>query len=370
MTVEITERWRLAAAQGGARPITNVTVTVPGGTPVGLTVDGCSVTKSLDSGARYQASVAVVRQPGQDTWGLVTTPGAIFAVDHGWHYGGTSQEIIPFGRYELSAQPKTSRSQTVSLSLMDQWKRLEECRLLSPVTAGLGLDRVSVVSAQVAAAIPGGEIRVNTTGGTVGTATTWDRELTGLVNDLSRDGSLAAHFAADGAFEINPLPQVDAAVDADAMFTDGAEATILDLSSETVYTRLYNAVRVVPTDNQAWSAVTVQITDATHPRHPDKIGLRPYFMSSPTLGSSVQALEVGRAMLRRIVSTLQRVEVDTWARGDLEPGQSFTTTQGKSWTDPTLSGTWLIETVQHNCLTLETKITGRSAADVPTEEEG
>lgn len=368
MTVEVSERWRLAAASGGARPITQVTVTIPGGEPVELTIDGCSVTKSLDSGARYQAQVAVVREADQDTWGLVTTPGAIFAIDHGWHYGETSQEVIPFGRYELAAQPKTSRSQTVSLALMDRWKRLEECRLPSPVTAGLGASRTGMVSAQVSTAIPGQEIRVTADGGTVGTATTWDRERTGLINDLARDGSFVAHFASDGAFEIAPLPQVDPMAATDATFTDGAEATILDLSSEVVYTRLYNAVRVIPTETQAWSPVTVPIPDEEHPRHPSKIGLRPYFMSSPTLGSSSQATIVARTMLQRIVSTLERVEVDTWARGDLEPGQTFATEQGKTWTDPSLSGSWLIESVQHNCLTLETKITGRSAALVPVEE--
>lgn len=369
MSAEVSENWSLAASSGGVRPITTVTATPFGADPIELSVDACQVTKSLDSGARFQASIAVVREPGMSTWELTTAPGTIFAIDHGWYYGPGADETIPLGRYELASQPKSSRSETVSLALMDQWKRLEECRLLAPVTAPMSTNRISFAQAQVLAAIPAATFRnLATSGGTVGTATTWDRERTQLLNNLSRDGGFGAYFAADGVFEFSDAPSLSETPV--ATFVDGQNANILDLSTELEFTRQYNAVRVVPSESQSWSAVTVQIQDTSHPRHASRIGLRPYFLSVPTIGSSAAARVAGEAVLKRIINALERIEINTWAAGHLEPGDTIATEQGSTWTDAALSGSWLVENVTHNCLTLETTITARSTADVPVEEEG
>lgn len=366
MTV-VTDRWLLASDEGGARPITTVTVTIPGGDPVSLTVDGCVVTKSLDTGPRFTANVNAIRIPGQATLATVLTPGAIFTIDNGWNYGAGQTDTIPLGTYELGQQPKTSRNEPIPLALIDQWKRLEECRLLVPWVATAGAGRVDEVVALVTDAMPAVTIRILTgfSGGTVGTTTTWDRERTTAINDLARDGSFSAGFAADGAFEIGPLPALGAPV---AAYNDGENATILDLSTEQKFTRYYNAVQMVPTEDQVWVATGVQVDDTDNPRDPSHIGVRPFFATAPTVSSSAQAKAVATAILPRVIGIAREVEISTWGQAHREPGETVTTTQAGNYVDGSDSATLLIESVIHNCLTVATTIVGRDAA-VPIIEE-
>lgn len=365
MTADVSARWLLASRDGGARPITTVTAQRFGEDPVELTVDGCTVTKSLDSGARFQANISVVRVPNQGTQDLVLADDTIFTVSNGWNYGAGQTETIPLGTYEMAQEPKTSRSQAIPLALMDQWARLEECRLGSPVTVLSGASRTSTVTAQVLDAIPGLDIRILTSGGNLGSDATWDRDRTQLINDLSRDGSFLAAFAADGAFEIASMPTIGTPA---ATFVDGVRATILDVSTERTYTRKYNAVQMNPTDDQVWLPVTVQIDDPDHPRDPSKIGLRRYFATAPTAANAAVAANVGRQMLPRIIDTGKRVEVRTWGQAHLDPGDTFATVQSGTYADGAESDLWLAETVTHNCLTVESTIIGRSVTNPITEE--
>lgn len=365
MSADVSDRWLLVSRDGGARPITNVTAQRFGEDPIELTVDGCVVTKSLDSGARFQANISVVRVPNQGTQELVLADDTIFTIENGWNYGAGQTETIPLGTYEMAQEPKTSRSQAIPLALMDQWARLEECRLAAPVTVLSGVSRTATVSTQVSAAIPGVDIRILVSGGNLGANATWDRDRTQLINDLSRDGSFLAAFAADGAFEIVPMPTITTPV---ATFVDGVQATILDVSTERTYTRKYNAVQMNPVAGQAWSAVTVQINDPDHPRDPSKIGVRRFFATAPTAANATVAANVGREMLPRIIDTGKRVEVRTWGQGHLEPGDTFATVQSGTYADGAESDKWLVETVTHNCLTVESTIIGRSVTDPITEE--
>lgn len=365
MSADVSARWLLASRDGGARPITNVSAWRYGEDPIELTVDGCVVTKTLDSGSRWQANISVVRAPNQGTEELVLADDAMFSVINGWNYGAGQTETIPLGTYEMAQEPKTSRAEAIPLSLMDQWKRLEECRLLVPVTINSGASRTETVEDQVLEAIPGTTIRILTTGGNTGSDATWDRDRTQLINDLSRDGSFLAAFAADGAFEIVAMPTVGIPV---ATFVDGQQATILDVLTERTYTRKYNAVQVNPTDDQVWSSVTVKINDPDHPRDPTKIGVRPYFATAPTAANASVAGSVGAQMLPRIIDTGKRVEVRTWGQAHLEPGDTFETVQSGTYADGAESATWLVESVTHNCLTVESTVIGRSVANPITEE--
>jgi len=364
--------WQAAAQQGGVRPVTRVTVTVPGGSPVELTALSAKVRKTIDPGPRMTAEVEVLREVGQATLTLISTPGAIFHVGHGWHYGGAHYEWRPFGVYVLGQSPKSSRSDSIGLNLIDLWQWLVECRLTAPVTIPAGRTRASAIVDLVQGALPSMDFRVIATGGALGQPFVVERDRAQGVADLARDGGLAAYFGADGIFAIEPDPVLNPSATA-ASFTDGRSATILDLSTEAVQERIYNAVRVLPItdgDNaQSWSAATVALSDTAHPRHPSKIGLRPAFYSSPTLGSSADAARVGRQRLRALVADVERVEVTTWAQGHREPGETFATFQDQTWADEERAGSWLCESVEHDLMTtLETKITGRSRTDVPTEE--
>src|SRR5690606_1222687 len=119
--------------------------------------------------------------------------------------------------------------------------------------------------------------------------------------------------------------------------TEGPDTAIVDLSSEQVYTRLYNGVVVTPQDGdgsgtggastQTWSPVAVWISDPEHPRHPDKIGRRPAFYSSPTIANASAAYAAGDSLLKRYINVLERIEVTTWARVHRRPGQTISTYQ-------------------------------------------
>lgn len=364
--------WEAAIQQGGPTPTTRIIVTVPGGEPVELTALSASITKTGEPGIRMTASASIQREVGQATWDLVTTPGALIRIEHGWHYGGTHFELRPFGVYVLGRSPKAGKSEPIDLDLVDLWAWLDECRLPAPLTFAAGRTRASVITDLVQGAIPGVTLRVLAQGGALGQAFVVERDRAQGIADLARDGGLSAYFDAAGVFTIVADPVLNPSATA-ASFTDGPSATIVSLESESLFERLYNAVRVVPIttgDNaQAWSPVTVTISDANHPRHSSKIGLRPAFYSSPTIGSSTDAARIGRQRLRAFASPAGRVQVTTWARGLMEPGETFATHQSASWTDDAASGSWLCEQVEHDLVTtLETKITGRSVTDVPTEE--
>lgn len=365
--------WEAAAQQGGVSPVTRVTVTPPGGEAVELTAETAAVDKTINPGVRMTARVDLSRLPGTDVWALIQTPGAKFTIEHGWHYGGNSRELRPFGVYVLGQAPKSSRGSSISLNLVDQWQSVSECRLTSTYTALAGRTRASVITDLVQAAVPGVSVRVLATGGALRQAFVVDEDRAQGIADLARDGNLLAYFDAAGVFVIAPDPVIDPEATS-ATFTDGRAATILDLATETVQGPLYNCVVVRPitsgANTQSWSQVKVTISDTAHPRHPSKIGTRPAFYSSPSIGDSTEAGRAGRARLRWLVSETERVEVRTWARGDVEPGQTIATMQDATWADGERAGSWLVEQVEHDLMsTLETKITGRSRADVPTEEE-
>ena len=337
----------------------------------------------MDRGSRYTARLTVLRVTGQRTWELVTTPGAIFRLRFGYDFGGGVKITKPGGVYEVGRAPKGSRSTSIELDLADQWKRLEECRLRVPLVGKVGDSRVGLIRQVVSEAIPGVVFRVTANGGNVGAETTWDRDRTSVVNDLARDGEMDAYFDTDGVFVIEPDPTI-APHKVAATYADGPAATIVDLSLAQAYTKLYNGVIVEPMDDgddpkpkpkkgkatQEFAPQQVWITDPNHPRHPSKIGFRPAFYSSPTIGSTdaAKARRAGEVVLKRFVNELERIEVDTWGQGDRVPGDTVATVQSPTYTDGPRSGVWLVEKVVFDAFSTATTITARSNADVPTEE--
>lgn len=390
------DAWSRAADQGGPRLITRLTVTVPGRDPVELSLlsfrDGgqCDVSKKLDSSARTTVSVTILRVPGQSTFDMVTDPGAIFELIHGFHFGANAYDLRPVGRLVLAAQPKGSRKDPIQLSLVDYWKRIEECRLSTPFSVSAGDDRIAKIRSLVTGAISNAEFVVTATPNLIGSAATWPRERHTAVNDLLSGGSMIGYFDPLGRFVIADDPQIDPARPV-TTFTDGPRASIVDLENQSLFVRDYNAVTLVPTEGQIWTQRTIHIADTSHPRHRNRVlsdgstfGVRPYFYSNPSLGFwqwlvstgglpapgdfSLFLSRIGQTILQRVIAASERIEVSTWAQSLLDPGQTIATMQAATWTDPARPGTWLVEQVDHHCLSGETKIVGRSAATIVTEE--
>lgn len=366
--------WTIAQQQGGVPPVTEITVTVPGGVETPLEMLTGSVTKSLGTGYRYTAKVDVT--PYSGVWDLVTAPGAVFRITFGWKFGPRENQHVTrkMGVYLLGEVPKSSRTGAIALNLVDLWKRVEDCRFIDPWASGTGSTRAAVIERLVnnSATLLDVPTKVVIDGGVVNRSVTIDRERTEAITTLARDGRMHVFFDNEGTLTFAPEP-VDMAGRSVATFTDGENSTILDLSRQVEFTKLYNAIRVNPItdgDNpQSWSPATVHVADPDHPRHRSKIGVVPGFFSSPTLTSHGLALAAARTRLQSMLQETESVEVQTWGRGDIEPGDVFSTIETATYAREQRTGTWLVEEVEFDLMELGTKIKGRNSAVEATEDE-
>lgn len=366
--------WAIAQQQGGVPPFSQITVTVPGGQPVELEMTAGAVSKQLGTGYRHTAKVDVVPLAG--VWDLVTTPGALFHITFGWQFGPREMQRVtrPMGVYLLGEVPKASRANAIELNLVDLWKRIEDSRLQVPWTSALGITRADqiVLVVNTDGTLLDVPVTINATGGEINRALTVERERSEIVTTLARDGQLHVFFDADGSLVIDREPILLPSRSV-ATFTDGEGATILDLSRQVQFTRLYNAVICNPItdgDNpQSWARVVVHVADPEHPRHRDKVGVIPGFFSSPTLTTRARALAAAQTRLQTLMQELETVEVQTWARPDIEPGDTFSTVETETYQREQRYGTWLVVSVEFDLLELGTRITGRSSAVDDVEEE-
>lgn len=362
--------WEQAAQQGGVQPIHRVVCIPPGSTPVELVLDaGASqvVTQSLDLGSRWTADLTIVRSSDLGTWELVTTPGAIFVIEHGWDYGGGQTELRPYGRYRLAARPNRTRLASIQLQLADDWQALAWARFIEPHTIDSGTSRIAAISSLVADALPSASIDVGAgVTGSLGDDLTEDTDRASMLMQISRDGNLLAHFDAGGRFRILRTPEL-ASVPA-ATFADGPGSQIVTLTTEQTLTAPYNALIVRETATSAYSTIAIQVGNTDSPLHRDNLGLVcPAYTEAPTAETQAEAEVFARSMLTRLVGGGRKIELSTWGRGDLEPGQTIVTYESETWTDLARSGWWLIERIEHDILTVATRITGRSSTDTLTE---
>lgn len=364
--------WERAAAQGGVKTVHEVTVTVPGGEPVVLIVasknaGGMLETKqSLDRGSRWSAELSIIRPPRENVEELVTTPGAVFRIRYGFHFGGRVFVWANAGVYELAKAPSVSRGSLLQLSLLDQWQKLEQMRLLSPRSFSTGGRIRIAISMLVRDAMPDVKIiQRGTDNPLLDESLPIERSRTDGINDLAAAGNLSAYFNRDGDFVIGPVSENEAA---SAAFTDGQRATILDLSHEEIYTRLYNAIRVIPNGEATFAPHTVNIANADSPLHRSKIGVRPAFWATE-IPSGTARINGARKRLEALVGRRSKFSVNTFARGDLDVGSWVTALQAPTWAEQMRSYRGVIDEIVYDALSAETKITARSQANLDVEDE-
>jgi hypothetical protein len=348
------------ASGGGGELATTVTATPPGGEPVDLTWLNVTVTKSLTSGARFQANAEVAG--GEGAFDLLALPGTRVAIDHGFRFSRSASELIPMGRYEVVKRPEQTYGENVSCDLADTWSVLEECRFLSPRTVAAGAGRRAAIVDAVLDAIPGQGIADGPDdGGTLGATTVFERDRTDMLATLARDGGLDPHFTAEGLFRVDALPMI--ADEPVRVFTDADGADAGWVTEEAQYTRLYNCVVVTSSAESPLfaPAVEVHIADPAHPRHRSKIGVRPYFLDSPTIGSGSDAFVAGERVLSLVAQPSSRIKGSSFGLAYLEPGD----TVGVA-VMPDVR--FLVETVTHNCATGASTFEGRSVSEIPAEE--
>lgn len=354
----ISDRFK-AALETSHKRITKFTCTVPGGEPVEISQaqkreDGTmgpgwtsgSVSCSGSSGVRYSASFTISPEPGADTYAMVSTPGAIFHVRHGIDFGAGDIELVHCGVFEASDGGVTIGVGEISLGLVDLWQRIERCRFLSPYVPDSGTRATRIVNAVIDAIPDATTVIVDEGGEFVAGENVWDRDRTQFITDMARDGSLDAHFDAAGAFLVRREPVLDPAT-AVWTYRTGLASNIDTAERRRPFDRLYNTVVVVPIDEtQEWSMQVVSDLPADHPRHPDKIGVVPYFYASPTLLTAEAAYAAGVTIFQRILGTTETVNISGLSNPALEYGDIVALVHEASETDPGFSAVHFVDSWQ------------------------
>ena len=186
---------------------TRIVCTTPDGNETTLRFGSGGVSSSGDSGVRYTARLEVLPESGVDLYGIVSTPGALFDIDHGIEFGGDATELVDYGVYEAASGGINIIDGAISLSLVDQWQRVERSRFSSPYTPGAdefpvptmsrGAWIERVLTDQYDGGIPNAVVDIRDGGGdwTPALDKVWDRDRTQFINDLANDGGLDVYFA-------------------------------------------------------------------------------------------------------------------------------------------------------------------------------
>ena len=314
---EVSPRF-LNALTAPHRVVTVATVTPPSADPVTLQLEGGSV--SADSGANYRRTGTLSLLGGQDTYEALTAPGAIVHIDHGISFGN-DQELVPVFHGEIESASQGFGDSTLTCRVVDLNKRVDRTRFLTPFSPSSSATRAATITGIIQAARPGTEVvNVSTDTGTVGSVV-FDESRIEAVKDLSRDGAMEAFWLPDGRYQIRQ--QLDLSSPPVWTIVPGRRGVLKSAERSRPMDKMYNTVVVRPsaTDgSQTWTQQVVQITDMSHPRHPDKIGVVPYFWASPTASSAAVAREAGQGILSRVLGTTESLDLGLLSNPALEAG--------------------------------------------------
>lgn len=360
---------------------TKIICTPPGGDPVviGQAKRGAngaygpgwtsgSVSSSNSTGARYQASLTISPEPGADTFGLLSTPGAIFTIRHGIDYGAGDVELIDCGVYEAAKGAVNLGEGGIGLSLVDQWQRIERCRFLSAYYPTSGT-RAAKIAEAVAGAFDTVDVLILTQGGVYEQGDNlWERDRTQFIADMAKDGALESAFDASGTFRIRTPPVLDGSAPV-WTFRTGEMSNIVTADRERPLDRMYNTVVMQPMDDtQSWDQQTIVLADIDHPRHPSKIGVVPFFYKSATLNTPAEVTAAGIAIMQRVLGTTETVSISALGNPALEVGDVVSVIHGATDTDPGFQATHLIDSFQMDLDTGAMSLATRSSTLADLEE--
>ena len=335
---------RFAAALNiSHKRITTATVTVPGGVPVAVDFEpGATISAASTIGPRRTASVSLAPQPGVNLYEIVSTPGALFDIFHGIDFGAGDRELIQVFHGEAASGGVNIIDGQISLTLVDMWVRLERCRLPYPYTLSPGY-RPAIISARVTDAMPGTTVLQLAPNGPLISTGLWDTDRTQVIKDLANDGSLDCYFDPTGTFIIRPEPIIMPSAPV-WTYTTGVVGNLEAASRTRPFDRLYNSVVVKPIDDtQTWAQQTVTISDPNNPRHPDKIGVVPFYYSSPTILNVGQALSTANTFLQRVQGTTETLSIDALGNPAQEIGDTVAVQHPATDTDPGFAAAHLVD---------------------------
>lgn len=347
------------------RRVTTFTCTPPGGEPVDLPWTSLSTTFTSAIGIRRTADATLSPVPGLDLYALCSTPGAIFDVAHGIDYGAGQTELVPTFHGEAASGSVSLVVGEVRLSLADMWQRIERCRFLAPVAPAAG-PRADRITTGITGAIPGASVVVTGDAGTIKAGTTWDRDRAQYLRDLATDGAVDVYPDTDGSWQVRPVPQMTPTSPAWVLRT-GDFGNIISADRERPFDRLYNTVVVVPQDEtQIWPRVVLKLANPEHPRHESKVGVVPFFWSSPTIENREQALKAGRTILRRVTGQTETMSLEALGNPALGGGETVSVAHEATETSAGVSGSYFVDggTLDHASGSMTLQVRSSAVAEI------
>lgn len=359
--------WERAAFQGGAKPIARLTVESGGGAPVELVINDTDieVTRTMTRGTQWLASVTVLREANQDTEDRVTTPGAIFRLEHGWDYGGGFTELRPFGVYQLAKIPTISRTEALKLELHDRWAQVDECESITVLPDITYVD-AAAIAALVHQVDPTIVVVINADNSVeLPEPIPGEVSRSSLIIKMSQVAGLYPHFDAEGRFVVDPAPTQKSPI---ASLSDGVNATLTDVSLEAVFSTPYNCA--IFERGEGLAPYVLHVADPDHPRHRNQpgMGVRPYRTDVAGYFPAWRVPPFAGELFAQLVGGIQRRSFSTWGRGDLNPGDWVSAIEAGTYLMPQRSSVSMVEEIRHNPLTVATEIVTRSTPRILTEE--
>jgi hypothetical protein len=296
------------------------TITTPGGQSSTIPISDGGVQVDRSQQIRRTAPNLML-QGGTSAFALLAIPGTQVLLSHGFVYGGADSELLPMLTGELTTAAHILGDGLISVSVADRWQKLAASSRLFPYTPATTARRVDEIISAVQSVFPGITIR-NTASdsGTVGTAQAWT-SIADQVASYALDGGMEVYFAPDGALVIRDVPKI---TDNPAWtIKTGRGGSLKALTRTRPLDKLYNTVVLTPATvdpAQTWTQVIAQITDPNDPRHPNRIGVRPYPYQSPTALTLAQAQSIAAQVLNRITGTTETLDLSALAMPALEGG--------------------------------------------------
>lgn len=307
----------LEALKAPHKIVTTLTVTVPGGTPVEVGIKSGSL--QVDAGSRIRRRGSLVLRGDSSVYELVATPGAILNIQHGLIMGNVT-ETVPAFQGEVTQPAQSFGDGEISVQIGDNAVWLSRTKFVAPYAPTVATQRVTAIANVVTTARPGTTvINESSDTGTIGSAQVWQNGPLDVIADLTRDGNTEAYFRADGTFVIRD--QKTTLSPAVWTINSGSGGTLTAAERTRDATQMYNTVCVDPsaTDgSQTWARQTATVTDPNHPRYPAKIGIAPYYWSSPTAKTAGAALSAANSILDRVLGTTETLALGSIANPALE----------------------------------------------------
>lgn len=372
----------LEVIRTGPRFTSLCNITLPGAeAPIGLSTSrGWSVSEvGPVAGTRLSiSSIQFLRWTSdpnlRDLFGLIGYPGAKFDISVGINLG-TSIEYIPVF-HGLAAEGSSRRNSLgVTASLADPWTYYDRIPFTRPLatTTDTRAQLIGQVFTDIGLGVP---VVVTGDGGVVSQEGVYTNARGQAAMQLATDGKLQAGFNAEGDLVIKNQPDLNGPLTPVWQFRAGG-SLIPGLNVERPnivagtlertrpwFDSLVNAVAVIPGgDWQPWSAQVARLTDATDPRHQDKVGLRGIEIVSHTIDNGCDALLLAKQELtRRLRATSERIKFQTTLNPAIECDDVISAAALPTVDDGGWSGTYITTSVTHSLAEGTTSIEAISSA--------